>query len=124
MLIVDDVFMSVGSANKNNRGIVYEGEMNLAVYDAGWVAAERARIIEHLLPPGMAVMGGTAWVEQLREAASWNDYVYENWDEEGFDLNLNGDALPDMYRPQGFIYSMSFPDSDECLIEGVGADMM
>ncbi|MCC7540727.1 MAG: hypothetical protein IT379_31210, partial [Deltaproteobacteria bacterium] len=31
LLIVDDVFLSVGSANKNNRGIVYEGELNVAV---------------------------------------------------------------------------------------------
>ncbi|MFK8002095.1 MAG: phosphatidylserine/phosphatidylglycerophosphate/cardiolipin synthase family protein [Polyangiales bacterium] len=124
MLIVDDVFMSVGSANKNNRGIVYEGEMNLAVYDAAWVAAEREGIVEHLLPAGMSVMAGTAWIEQLREAASWNDFVYENWDDEAFDINLNGDPLPDDYRPRGFLYSMSFPDSDSCFIEGVGPDMM
>jgi phosphatidylserine/phosphatidylglycerophosphate/cardiolipin synthase-like enzyme len=30
LLIVDDVFLSVGSCNKNNRGVVYEGELNVA----------------------------------------------------------------------------------------------
>ena len=35
MLIVDDKFMSVGSANKNNRGMVYEGELNGYAYLVG-----------------------------------------------------------------------------------------
>lgn len=124
MIMVDDVFLSVGSANKNNRGIVYEGEMNLAVYDADWVKAERERLVAHMLPPGLGILGGNFWIQQLQEAASWNDYVYENWDDEGFDINLNGDPLPDDFRPRGFLYSMTFPDSNECLIEGVGPDMM
>ncbi len=125
MLIVDDVFMSIGSANKNNRGAVYEGEMNVAVYDAAWVRAQRMRILELILPPGMdAMVDSEGWIEQLTNAASWNDFVRENWDDEGDDLNLNGDPLPDRYIPQGFVYSLSFPSSDECLIEGVGPDMM
>ena len=125
MFIVDDVFLSVGSANKNNRGIVYEGEMNVAVYDATWVGTERRRIIQQFLPPGETVMDAAAdWIEQLRAAASWNDFVYENWDDEGWDLNLNGDPLEERYQPRGFLYSMRFSDSSECLIEGVSADMM
>ena len=33
MLIVDDVFMSVGSANKNNRGLVYAPDRNRSGLD-------------------------------------------------------------------------------------------
>ena len=124
MLIVDDVFMSVGSCNKNNRGIVYEGELNVAVLDRTWVTAERRRILGQMLPPGTTVSDTPSeWINQIAEAASWNDYVYENWDLEGGDINLNGAPLPMMYTPSGFLYGLQFRDSSYCLIEGVGPDM-
>jgi phosphatidylserine/phosphatidylglycerophosphate/cardiolipin synthase-like enzyme len=49
LLIVDDQFLSVGSCNMNDRGYQYEGEINLAVVDPVWVAAQRLDIWrEHL----------------------------------------------------------------------------
>jgi phosphatidylserine/phosphatidylglycerophosphate/cardiolipin synthase-like enzyme len=122
MLIVDDVFLSVGSANKNNRGIVYEGELNVAVYDAVFVRAQRRRLLELILPPGTEV-SDDRWVEQLAEAASWNDFVVQEWEDEGGDISLDGDPLPENYTPLGFVHTLTFRSPDECLIEGVGPDM-
>lgn len=124
MLIVDDVFMSVGSANKNNRGIVYEGEMNAAIVDRDWVRAARREILANILPSTAQVSDDVSvWFGQLADAATWNDYVYDNWDDEGWDLDLDGDPLPTMYSPEGFVYSLQFRTVDDCLIEDVGPDM-
>jgi phosphatidylserine/phosphatidylglycerophosphate/cardiolipin synthase-like enzyme len=124
MLIVDDVFLSVGSANKNNRGIVYEGELNVAVYDADFVRAERRRLLGLILPPGTDVADDAdAWITQLAEAASWNDFVFQEWEDEGGDISLDGDPLPENYTPLGFVHTLLFRSPDECLIEGVGPDM-
>jgi hypothetical protein len=122
MLIVDDKFMSVGSANKNNRGMVYEGELNAAVLDPTWVRDQRRRIVANLLgwQPGD---DAGVWIEALEDAAVWNDYVYGNWEAEGWDLDLDGDPLPAAYTPDGFVYSLGFDGPDDCFIEGVGPDM-
>jgi hypothetical protein len=125
LLIVDDVFLSVGSANKNNRGLVYEGELNLAVVDATWVRDARRRVLANMLPAGTAVSDDPAtWWEQLAGAASWNDYVRDNWTAEGDDLDLDGDPLPDEYQPLGFVYSLAFGTLTDCLVETIGPDMV
>jgi hypothetical protein len=124
MLIVDDKFMSVGSANKNNRGMIYEGEMNVAVLDPAWVRDARHEIFANFLPPGTPETDDVAtWWGQLAQAAMANDAVYAAWDAEGFDINLNGAPLPAQYTPHGLLYSMDFGPSTDCLIESVGPDM-
>jgi phosphatidylserine/phosphatidylglycerophosphate/cardiolipin synthase-like enzyme len=127
MFIVDDVFMSIGSANKNNRGIVYEGELNLAIYDRNWVEAERRRILALVLPPGItpadAASGASGWVAQLEAAADANQQVWNTWDAEGGDINLNGAPLPAQYTPAGFLYPLSFGAPSECSLGFFGPDM-
>jgi phosphatidylserine/phosphatidylglycerophosphate/cardiolipin synthase-like enzyme len=124
LLIVDDVFLSVGSCNKNNRGVVYEGELNVAVFDAAWVTEARRRVLALILPEGIAPADDArAWVEQLERAAMWNNRVWEEWDATGGDLDLDGDPLPMSFQPEGFLYPLAFDVPDECLIEGVGPDM-
>jgi len=124
LLIVDDLFLSVGSANKNNRGMVYEGEMNVAVLDAAWVKAQRRAVLTEILPSGTSVSDDPAtWIGQLVKAAAHNDAVYQAWDDEGHDINLNGDPLPATYTPAGFVYGLVFEDVAECLFESVGPDM-
>ncbi len=128
MLIVDDKFMSVGSCNKNNRGIVYEGELNVAVLDPVWVREQRRRIFANMLPAGTVPTDDVAtWWVQFSDAASWNDYVWDNWDAEGGDIDLgdisNPDPLPLEYTPDGFIYGLTFRTVSDCLIEDVGPDM-
>ncbi len=124
LLIVDDAFLSVGSCNKNNRGIVYEGELNLAVFDRTWVRDARRRVLELILPASMAVSDDPAeWITQMAEAASWNQYVWDNWDAAGGDLDYDG-SLPGIeYVPDGFLYPLDFVTPDDCLVEGVGPDM-
>ncbi|TNE87088.1 MAG: hypothetical protein EP330_19135 [Deltaproteobacteria bacterium] len=126
LLIVDDLFLSVGSANKNNRGLVYEGEMNLAVVDDVWVSEQRRRVVQGLLPPGETAsetaLGPGGWIEQLRVMATWNQSVVDAWDAESGDLDLDGDPLPAQYQPAGFVYPLSFGIPDDCFIEGVGPD--
>jgi phosphatidylserine/phosphatidylglycerophosphate/cardiolipin synthase-like enzyme len=125
MLIVDDVFMSVGSANKNNRGIVYEGEMNVAILDADWVRSERRRILANLLGPSFTVTDDPAqWFRTLRLAADWNQFVLDSWARAGGDLNLNGAAVPSQYVPRGLLYPLLLASPSECLFESIGPDMV
>ncbi|MCK6531963.1 MAG: phospholipase D-like domain-containing protein [Polyangiaceae bacterium] len=124
MLIVDDKFLSVGSANKNNRGMIYEGEMNVAVLDPAWVRDARRKIFANFLPAGTAPTDDVAaWWGQLEQAAAANDAVAAAWTAEGGDLNLNGAPLPAKYTPKGFVHSMDFGPESDCLIESVGPDM-
>ncbi len=122
MLIVDDRFMSIGSCNKNNRGVIYEGEINTAVLDPVWVRAQRVRIVDNFLGYSSAGLSSD-WVTLLAARAAENDAVYALWEAEGFDISLDGAPLPAGYSPDGFIYSLSFPDPVECLVEDVGPDL-
>jgi hypothetical protein len=124
ILIVDDKFMSVGSCNKNNRGIVYEGELNVAVADEAWVRAARRRVFANILPHGYTATDDVElWWKQMGEVAAANDAVYGKWDNEGFDISLDGAMMPADMIPHGFLYSMDFPAPENCAIEGVGPDM-
>jgi hypothetical protein len=125
MLIVDDLYMSVGSCNKNNRGLLYEGEANVSVMDAAFVTAARKRIVSNLLDSTVPDETPQTMLARLRAAAEWNDAVYANWEAEGFDINLGDgtDPLPVEYAPAGFAYSLDFRDPKECLIEEIGPDV-
>lgn len=124
MMIVDDQFMSIGSCNKNNRGSIYEGEMNLAILDAAWVHDKRMAIFEHLLSAGTSVSDDVdEWWNDFRNAADWNDAAEKAWHDEGGDLNLNGAAAPDEYVPRGYLYSLQFDEPSECFIEPLSPDL-
>ena len=103
MLIVDDVFMSVGSANKNNRGMVYEAELNVAVADPV-VATWRKRIVENLLGGTPA---GDDWIAVLRATAQKNDAVYSN---------------ASSGSPAGFAYGLVMGAPSTCKMQSVGPD--
>jgi len=123
LMIVDDVFLSVGSCNKNNRGILYEGEMSIAVLDPAWVRDARHRIFANLMPGAATTDAVDEWWTQLHDYAAWNDYVYANWEAEGWDISLDGDPLPEEYGPLGFLYTLPFGPPDDCLIEPIGPDV-
>ncbi len=128
MLIVDDKFMSVGSCNKNNRGLVFEGEMNVAVLDPVWVRQQRRRIFANILPASAPATDDVAtWWTQFQQAADYNDIVYESWDAEGFDIDLGDDANPDplplSWQPEGFLRTLEFRTLNDCLIENIGPDI-
>lgn len=123
VLIVDDVFASIGSANKNNRGIVYEGELNVAIVDEAQVTALRREMLANLLPGWSPTDAAPEWVSDLRAAALQNDAVYAAWEDEGGDISLDGAALPSSFNPRGFVYSLDFGVLSDCLLESVGPDM-
>ena len=102
MLIVDDVFMSVGSANKNNRGIVYEGEMNVAIVDAR-VGDMRRRIAQNI----------------LGEPA---DDLETFWTKLGAAARANDAAYTAKRQPKGFAFSLAFGDPGRCLLWRMGPD--
>lgn len=123
LLIVDDLFLSVGSANKNNRGIVYEGELNVAVLDAAWVRNARRRVLANWLGPSFAASDDpSVWLAQLREASAHNDGARAAWAREGGDISLDGRALPATYAPRGFLYGLTFVALSSCVLETVGPD--
>lgn len=49
LLIVDDVFLMVGSCNVNDRGLEYEGECNVALLDPEFVACARLDLFRDYL---------------------------------------------------------------------------
>jgi len=115
LLIVDDRYMSVGSANKNNRGILYDGEMNVAVLDEVWVRDERQRLYENLVGPDKAHLVSDdpdANFALFRDLAEDNDAwetTWETWIDE-LDVDVLEDYA-DLYAPYGFLYTLEFEDS-------------
>jgi phosphatidylserine/phosphatidylglycerophosphate/cardiolipin synthase-like enzyme len=124
LLLVDDVFVSIGSCNKHNRGFLYEGELNVAVLDADFGRATRRRVLESMLRFPVTVDEPLEWLAQLQAQAEHNGAVWQLWEDAGHDISLDGDPLPDKYRPEGFVYPLSFRDPDDCFIEGIGPDIM
>lgn len=124
LLVVDDKFMSVGSCNKNNRGMIYEGEMNVAILDAAWVGAARRRVVTNLLPQGTAVPDSAdAWFVALQTAAKANDQVHARWRGAAMRADSLAEAASATRQPSGFLYSLGFDDVSDCLFESVGPDM-
>ncbi len=105
MLIVDDVFMSVGSANKNNRGMVYEAELNVAIADPV-VASYRRRILENIVGGSVSDDPAT-WIAALRATAKQNDVVYAN---------------PASGAPKGFAYGLVMGAPATCKFQSIGPD--
>ncbi len=61
LAIVDDRWLTVGSANLNDHSLFNDTELNLAVYDAGLAKATRERLwSEHLELPAAQVTGDPA----------------------------------------------------------------
>lgn len=124
IVVIDDEYLEIGSCNSNNRGLLYEGELAIAVHDDTWVKAQRKRIFEAALGPGYnGDMPYRDIFAAFDERANENQRAYALWDDEGMDVDLDGDAVPAEMIPSGPLYPLSFDVPDECLIEGVGGDV-
>ncbi|MBN1947722.1 MAG: hypothetical protein JW797_18800 [Bradymonadales bacterium] len=124
LLMVDDIFLSIGSCNKNNRGLIYEGEINLAILDEPFVHEARHRILSNMLGYENESDDPWDWVAEMETATQANQVVYENWDKNGFDISLDGQPLPEQFTPQGFLYPLDYGVPADCFIEGIGQDIM
>ncbi len=124
MLIVDDEYLSVGSCNKNNRGLLYEGELNVSVWDPEWVREARRRIYRNLVGPERASEVGddpAANFALLKDIAEHNASVEAWWHANGPGLDAASvTAAAQEHRPHGFVYPLSF--TSDYLIE-VGPDV-
>lgn len=100
LLIVDDAYATVGSANVNERSLLYDGELNVAVLDRPWVADARARVLGNLVGPeragSLAGAGGAELFEALASLAEANREAEEA---------LRRDPAADI-RPSGFVYPL------------------
>ncbi len=124
LVIIDDEYVEIGSANSNNRGLLYEGELALAVHDAAFAAEARRRVFANLLGGGAAGdMVPSDMFGALDAAAAKNQTAYDKWDDEGMDLDLDGDPIPGGMTPTGILYPLVFDTPDECLFEDIGADV-
>ena len=124
IVLIDDVWMEIGSCNSNNRGLLYEGELAVAVYDPATVSKARDDIFGNIL--GKDYKAGTApskLIEAFDARAKKNDAVWQAWDKDGMDLDLDGDPIPSKYLPDGFLYPLQFGAPSDCFIEGVGPDV-
>lgn len=110
MLVVDDVFMSVGSANKNNRGLVYEHELNAAVLDRNFVTASRHRMLASLAPDVPGTDDENVWFAYIRGVAKENTRRQA----------ANKDPKHAIQAPSGFYYTLDVPSS--CTLATVGPD--
>lgn len=113
--IVDDRYLSVGSCNMNNRGYLYEGELDVAILDEAFATEARRTVLAQLV--------GDDWddllsddaennLDVLAAAAEQNAAVLDWWEDNAGDLDA--DEATDEWaarRPSGFVYPLSFdPD--------------
>jgi phosphatidylserine/phosphatidylglycerophosphate/cardiolipin synthase-like enzyme len=73
LLLVDDVFLMVGSCNVHDRGFEYEGECNLAVFDPALVSRVRLGLFEDYLGGDGRLGGGIA-----SDVALFRDHAANN----------------------------------------------
>jgi phosphatidylserine/phosphatidylglycerophosphate/cardiolipin synthase-like enzyme len=126
VVLIDDIYAVVGSANHNNRGLLYEGEIAVAVFDPTWVHDAREQILFQVLGPWFGAPGLKISEISIafEDTAAWNQNTYDLWKDNGWDLDLDGDPVPPQFIPDGFVYPLETLDPDQCVFEGVGPDVM
>jgi phosphatidylserine/phosphatidylglycerophosphate/cardiolipin synthase-like enzyme len=109
MFIVDDRIMSFGSCNKNERGMVYEGEANLLIRDEAWVGEQRRRIWNRLVGPGFEdqVDDPATAFELFSSIAERNQRVFDLWDDR--DGEIPADRFNESLLPQGILFPLDVP---------------
>jgi phosphatidylserine/phosphatidylglycerophosphate/cardiolipin synthase-like enzyme len=113
--IIDDLYLSVGSCNFNNRSYKYEGELNLSVLDQNTATNARQHVLQNLV--------GAHWWPYLsndaennfmilQAAADYNLELSEYWEENAPLMTLEEatEWWPD-YRPSGFLFPLQM-DND------------
>ena len=110
--IVDDRYVSIGSCNYNNRGYLYEGEMNISVLDETIGKNTRAKVFQQLVGPELSpYLSSDAQnnMDVLRTAMEYNAELFDWWDTYGDDLDW--DEAEDTwaeYPPAGFVHPVEF----------------
>jgi phosphatidylserine/phosphatidylglycerophosphate/cardiolipin synthase-like enzyme len=112
--IIDDRYVSLGSCNWNNRGYLYEGEVNVSVLDTAFAQDARERVFENLVGPDWEDYlsdDGQNNLDVLALAAESNEEIEEWWVENDWDLDLDeAEDTWDVYRPSGFVLPLEIED--------------
>ena len=115
--LVDDRYLSVGSCNFNNRGYLYEGELNVAILDDATATAARTSIFENLVGDewsGLLSDDAQNNFDVLRMAAAQNREILEWWEENAADLDAEeAESEWDQSRPSGFVYPLTISEGYE-----------
>ena len=102
-VFVDDEFLTVGSANKNNRGMLYEGELNAVVVDQTFVRQVRQSFLANITGNADTQWGdlpGATLAASLQQLAISNANLEAEW-------LLDATSTP----PTGLVYPLEFtPD--------------
>jgi phosphatidylserine/phosphatidylglycerophosphate/cardiolipin synthase-like enzyme len=113
--IVDDVFLSVGSCNMNNRGYKYEGELNASVLDRDFVQEQRRRIfLQYVGEEYAEYLSDDARnnFDVLRIARDYNQLVLDWWEDNQGDLDAAAAEEEWVeWRPSGFVFPLAFSES-------------
>ncbi len=73
LMIVDDMFVTVGSCNMNDRGFEFEGELNLAIVDAELAREVRLRVFRTHLADDARLTGVLE-----NDVAVWREHAEQN----------------------------------------------
>ncbi len=114
--LIDDQYISVGSTNMNNRGYLYEGEMNVEILNSSLATSLRREIFGQLV--------GERWESWLsndpennlavfRMAAEENAQILDWWSDWASSLNVDEaqEEINSGWWPSGFVYPLEYsPD--------------
>jgi phosphatidylserine/phosphatidylglycerophosphate/cardiolipin synthase-like enzyme len=123
LMLVDDVWLSVGSANKNNRSLLYDGEVNAVVLDEAFTSAARRRILADWVGPVRTERLSddmAANLAVLRDTAAENATIVQAWRDRWptvTDADIDAERS---LRPFGTVFPY-VPDDDFLL--DVGPDL-
>jgi phosphatidylserine/phosphatidylglycerophosphate/cardiolipin synthase-like enzyme len=93
LLLVDDCFFSLGSANLNQRSMAVDSEINLASTDAKLATDLRRRIWGQL--SGNTIDGGTGSRDDIADAFdNWKDRMKTNREQKRISKPMKGFLLP------------------------------
>jgi len=111
--LIDDRYVSIGSTNMNNRGYLYEGEMNVEILDPELATSLRREVFSQLV--------GERWENWLsddpsnnlavfRMAADENAEILDWWRSWGSTLDVNeaNEEISSGRWPSGFVYPLDF----------------
>ena len=112
--LIDDQYISVGSTNMNNRGYLYEGELNVEILNSTIATGLRREVFAQLV--------GERWDSWLsndpennlavfRMAAEENAEIldwWRSWDS-SLDVDEATNEVNNGWWPSGFVYPLEFP---------------
>jgi len=108
LMLIDDVFITLGSANLNVRSMVGDSELNIACADYGFARDARERVWKNLA--GEDLGGGDG-------SLSMTKTTFEGWEKR---MEINASSRPEGIQPENdsFIHTYEDPRSAPWIVLG------